>query len=403
MKKIGILGGTFNPPHLMHLAIAKNALKEYGLDSIWLMPNGVPPHKEILVNSALTLHRKEMVSILIENEENIIFKDFEINKIFKNYTYLTVKFLKDKYKDYDFYYIIGEDSLDDFYTWKEYKRLSSMCKFIVCIRNSSNFMDFENKCNILSKEYKTLFLPLHMDRFDISSREIRLDIKNNNRNKLNKYLKKEVLSYIDYYNLYKEEKNKTYMDLDDIIISLKKRLKTSRFKHSISVMHTAANLSMRYGYSIKKAMYAGLLHDCAKNMTDEELLKICRENNVCISEAEYRLPYLLHGKAGAILAKKLYNIEDEEILHAISFHTTGTTNMSILDKIVFIADYIEPYRDKAKNLKEIRLRAYTDLDECLVFILRDTIDYLKENNIDLDKKTIETFEYYKKKTNCLSW
>lgn len=401
MKRIGLFGGTFNPPHKMHLEIAKDALKEYDLDCVWMIPNGIPPHKSIGKDDALTLHRKEMLSILIANEDRILLKEFEIYKLFKNYTYLTMEFLNKEYKDCEFYYIIGEDSLTDFSTWGNYKELAKMCKFLVCIRTSETFDEFNKRCEFFSKKYKTEFLPLKLKKMYISSTELREYIKNEDKN-MYKYLTKGVSEYIRDHDLY-DETSDFGMEIKDIIEDLKIRLKPYRFHHSIGVMNTAANLAMRYGYPIKKAMYGGLLHDCAKNIEDEGLIKICEDNGIEITETEYRLPYLLHGKAGAVLAKQLYKVTDEEILHAISYHTTGQPDMNLLDKIVFISDYIEPSRDKAKNLREIRQRAYMDIDDALVFILKDTIEYLKETNVDMDKKTIETFEYYKNRTHYLSW
>ena len=128
----------------------------------------------------------------------------------------------------------------------------------------------------------------------------------------------------------------------------------------------------------------------------EKKLKICVKNNIPVTQVEKDNPFLLHAKVGAFLARVLYEVEDEEILHAISVHTTGAPAMNTLDKIVFIADYIEPKRDKAANLKEIRKTAFEDLDEALKMILCDTIHYLNgsKNDKNIDPMTLETYHYY---------
>lgn len=178
--------------------------------------------------------------------------------------------------------------------------------------------------------------------------------------------------------------------------ALKKELDKDRYEHTLGVMYTAACLAMANGYDMEKAQLAGLLHDCAKCIPNEKKLKICTKNNIPVTQIEKENPFLLHAKVGAFLAKELYEVDDVEILHAISVHTTGAPGMNMLDKIVFIADYIEPKRDKAANLKEIRKAAFENLDEALKMILCDTIHYLTGNKNDknIDPMTLETYQYY---------
>lgn len=182
------------------------------------------------------------------------------------------------------------------------------------------------------------------------------------------------------------------------IIRLRKEMKkvqdTKRFEHTLGVAYTAAALAMRYGEDIRKAQVAGLLHDCAKCLSDEKLLRICEKNNLSISEIERRNPFLLHAKVGAVLACKKYGIADEDIIHAIYNHTTGRPQMSTLEKIIFIADYMEPGRKNAPNLEKIRKMAFVDLDETLCHILNDTMEYLKRSGGEIDPATETTRKYY---------
>ncbi len=182
---------------------------------------------------------------------------------------------------------------------------------------------------------------------------------------------------------------------EEIQNKLKSTLKESRFEHTLGVMYTAASIAMAHGYDIRKAMLAGLLHDCAKCLSYEEQVRLCEENNREISVYERNNKALLHSKAGAILAKIEYDITDEEILHAIEFHTTSVANMNMLDKIIYIADYIEPTRDQAPNLEYIRKLAFTDLDACLAQILYDTLEYLNEKGYVIDPTTANSYEFYK--------
>lgn len=180
---------------------------------------------------------------------------------------------------------------------------------------------------------------------------------------------------------------------------LKEYMDGSRFEHTIGVMDTAACLAMRYGADMEKALIAGLLHDCAKCMPDSKKVKICMKNHIPMSETEEKNPFLLHAKVGAYIAKEKYGVDDEEILQAIACHTTGKPAMTLLEKIIYIADYIEPMRNKAANLPEVRRMAFEDLDLALFKIFSDTLLYLKDTSKSLDAMTVQAYEYYKQTLN----
>lgn len=183
------------------------------------------------------------------------------------------------------------------------------------------------------------------------------------------------------------------------IVKLQKKLKSEldhdRYEHTIGVMHTAACLAMRYDEDIDRALLAGLLHDCAKCISAEEKLKMCKKNHIEISEAERENTGLLHAKLGAFLAKEKYGITDEGILQAIRVHTTGCPEMTLLDKIVYIADYIEAGRKTLPNHAEVRKLAFCDLDDCLYRILEDSLVYLESKGSVVDPMTEQTYLYYK--------
>lgn len=187
------------------------------------------------------------------------------------------------------------------------------------------------------------------------------------------------------------------IDNKDIIFiqgKLKRKLSDTRYAHTVSVSHTCACLAMKYEYDVNKAIIAGLLHDCAKYMDGEEMLNKAQKAGLTISDYELNKPDLLHAKLGSYYANKKYNINDEEILSAIECHTTGKPKMSLLEKIVYIADYIEPFRCKMPRLDVIRKLAFEDIDECLKLILSDTLKYLKSSGMMIDKATIDTYNYY---------
>ena len=175
---------------------------------------------------------------------------------------------------------------------------------------------------------------------------------------------------------------------------LAKYLDENRYEHILGVMFTCASLAMVHGYDLKNAQVAGLLHDSAKCIPNKKKLKICAEHHIPVSDFEKEHPFLLHAKLGAYIAKAKYNVIDKEILSAITYHTTGKPDMTMLEKIVYIADYIEPARNKAPRLTEIRRLAFEDLDECMYQILKDTLSYLDENPNDVDSATKDAYAYH---------
>ena len=188
--------------------------------------------------------------------------------------------------------------------------------------------------------------------------------------------------------------------MSDILKKLTKEMQKvqdpKRFTHTLGVEYTAAALAMRYGEDVVRAQIAGLLHDCAKCMEYDKLLSACEKYHLPVTDVEKRNPYLLHAEVGSYLAKKEYKIEDPEILSAILYHTTGRPGMTLLEQIIFTADYIEPGRKQAPNLTQIRHLAFTDLDAAVTKILEDTLEYLKSGDGEMDPMTEETYNYYKK-------
>lgn len=184
---------------------------------------------------------------------------------------------------------------------------------------------------------------------------------------------------------------------------LKKHLTKERYEHTLGVAYTATALAMKYNPDtsnslfIQKAKVAGLLHDCAKCMENEKKLKICKKNNIPYSQIELENPYLLHGKVGAFIAQQKFNIQDKDILNAITWHTTGRPDMSLLEKIVFIADYIEPSRKPISELDVIRKLAFEDIDQAMIKILSNTLHYLERKGIPIDSMTQETYNSYVEK------
>ncbi len=191
-------------------------------------------------------------------------------------------------------------------------------------------------------------------------------------------------------------KNMENLDLANIRKELEQILSSKRYAHTLGVAYTAAALSMAHGEPIENAMTAGLLHDCAKSMHGSELVAICEKARLNVTAVERSNPTaLLHAKAGAYLAQHKYGVTDDDILNAIRYHTTGRPDMSKLEKILYIADYIEPNRKQLAELDLIRRIAFHDLDRTMEKILENTLTHLRSTEGALDDMTIKTYNYYK--------
>ena len=194
-------------------------------------------------------------------------------------------------------------------------------------------------------------------------------------------------------------------DIAKLRKEMEKTLEPKRYEHTLSVAYTAANLAAVYDIDVDKALVAGMLHDCAKCLSYKKQMSLCSKNHVTLTDLEAKEDSpLIHAKAGSVLAKEEYGITDEDILNAISYHTTGRPQMSTLEKIIYIADYIEPERKHAKRttertqsdrLTEVRRMAFRDLDEALCNILGDILTYLHEKGGSVDSMTQKTYEYYR--------
>lgn len=183
--------------------------------------------------------------------------------------------------------------------------------------------------------------------------------------------------------------------ISDIQKDLKHKLNPARYEHTIAVMYTAASLAMKHSCNIQKTMLAAVLHDSAKCIPIDKVLQLCEKYNIEVNETEHKSPYLLHAKLGAFIAAKKYHINDKEIITAILNHTTGRPHMSLIEKIIFVADYIEPNRTKAKNLAEIRICAFENLNKAVAMIMHDTLNYLNTIESPIDPMTQFAYDNYK--------
>ena len=363
MKRIGILGGTFDPIHLGHISLAKKAVAELNLTEFYFVPNGSPPHK---TNQTDKLDRYNMAAELAD-KNNFKISDYEINKEAYSYTFETLKYFRKTFPDAELYFIIGVDNLTAIPKWKNIAEIFGNAKIAVFER--ANFDKDEDTIKILESQYDAefIFVDFH---FPVSSTDLRDKLKNG----------EDVLSCLDVDTLKYIMRNGLYgltpvKEFDFYEEELKKYIEKKRENHSVGVAVTAYLLAVHYNEDEKLAYKTGLLHDIAKRLSIEEQLEYCKDIELFPDERVYIK--MLHSPAGSGFVKKAYNITDEKLLSAIRLHTIGSPEMSLFDKIIYMADYVEPYRD-FDGLLKLRELTFTDINKAIIKGIDTTMTALIE-------------------------
>ncbi|MBR1384442.1 MAG: nicotinate-nucleotide adenylyltransferase [Ruminococcus sp.] len=384
MKRIGIFGGTFDPVHLGHRFLAEEAIKAASLDKLYVIPAGIPPHKQ---SSGMTSdeQRLEMCRLTFSDIENTEVSDFEINKQGKSYSYETVKYFSKLFPDDRLYFVMGSDQLLTFEKWFRYKDILALCNIIALSREDDiSQEELENKAKELT-DLPNKIITVSVKPLEISSTFIREIIASGGDP--SQWLEKKTAEYIITNNLYRNEEKfsmpdkKKYSEYKEYI---KEHLSKKRAQHSLNVADAAVKLAKLYGADEDKAYVAGLLHDVCKELPAEEQLAYVLKSPLDVSEIETKTVALFHAVAGSVFVQEKFGIDDPEIIKAIRYHTVGCGNMEMLSKIIYIADLISAERDY-KDVKKMRKVAEQGLDkamlEALKFSITDSVG--KENTIPL--------------------
>ncbi len=399
MKKIGILGGTFNPIHTAHIMLAERAYDELQLDKVLIMPSNNPPHKNVSDNIS-DEDRLEMIKLAIEGHEHLELSDFEMQREGLTFTSDTLTALnninRQNNEDIRYYFIVGGDSLFSFASWHLPDVILKNCALVAAGRNDINSVktreQIEKIRTIFSKDN---FIPeiyyLSVPSMDISSTQLKQLLSFNMSVK--GILDDNVIKYINSHKLYQ---NAQY---EAIKADLQGLLKPSRYNHDISVAQTAVKIAKNIDYPLDRAYLAGLLHDCAKYLNDEEILKCAEDNEIELTDTEKHSVQLVHAKVGAYFAETKYGIKDSDIIDAVKYHTTGKPDMTELQKIIYIADSVEPLRTWGEDDTELNLLrsvATSDIDKTMFLLLKHTYDYLLKTYKDnISQDTYETYIFYK--------
>ena len=388
--KIGIYGGTFNPPHLGHITAARAVFELLGLDQLLVIPAGLPPHKTMPDGSPTSAQRLEMTRLAAEQldlGERVKVLNMELRREGRSFTSDTLAQLKDQYPNDELWLLMGTDMFLTLQTWHEPEKILQLAGIAAFGRTEEDTEElFSIQRDYLCEVYPqarifTLTMP---GVVDVSSTELREKLAKGEGGNL---LAPAVYGYILRQGLYNTGADLKHLPLDQLRPVALSYLKHKRIPHVLGTEQEAIRLAQRYGADVEKARVAALLHDCTKKLSMEEQLALCEKYGIQLDELEQKALKLLHSKTGAAIAKDVFGV-DEEIYSAIWYHTTGHANMTRLEKIIYLADYIEPSRD-FPGVDELRSVCYEDLDRGLLKGLEMTIEEMTAMGNPVHHATIE--------------
>lgn len=394
--KIGIYGGTFNPPHLGHLTAARAVFELLNLDLLLLIPAGLPPHKEMPTGSPTAAQRLEMTRLAGEQlglGDKVRTLDMELERGGRSFTSDTLAQLKEQYPEDELWLLMGTDMFLTLQAWHEPEKILSLAGIAAFGRTEEDTEElFSAQRDYLYKTYPqarifTLTIP---GVIDVSSTELRERLAKGEGSSL---LAPAVYGCIlreGLYNTNADLKNLSLSQLRPVALSY---LKHKRIPHVLGTEQEAIRLAERYGADVEKARVAALLHDCTKKLDMPAQLALCKKYGIELDELEQKALKLLHSKTGAAIAKDVFGV-DNEIYSAIWYHTTGKADMTTLEKIIYLADYIEPSRD-FPGVDTLRKVCYEDLDRGLLLGLEMTIEEMTAMGNPVHRATVEARDWLK--------
>ena len=389
MQRIGIYGGAFNPPHLGHMKAAQYAVQALKLDKLLLIPSGTSPHKPLPAGSPTARQRLEMVRLWAGEKMHVC--DLEIARGGTSYTYETVQQLKAQYPQDELVLCMGTDMFLSFHSWKKPQIILQNVSLAVFYRgDKGEIADIAAKKAEYEAAGHTIYL-VENPVLEISSTQLRRMLV---FGCAAPFLHEDVAEFIKENGLYGVGENYQNLPIDQLETVVVNLLKPNRVKHVLGCRDTAAELARVWGANKTDAARAGLLHDITKALDGPLQLTLCREYGKVLDEFSENNPKTLHALTGSMVAERIFG-ENKAVVAAIESHTTGKPAMNTLEKIIYVADYMEPNRD-FPGVEELRRMAYTDLDGALKLGLEMTLAMLREQKRQISPASSQALEYLTK-------
>ena len=376
MERIGIYGGTFNPPHVGHIQAAKQAVAALNLDKLVIIPTRIAPHKALPEDSPTPRQRLEMLRIAAADCPKAEVSDIELNRGGVSYTFQTVSELKERYPDAELILLMGSDMFLCFDQWRQ---PDDILKNAELERRGAKIRLVEN------------------DIVDISSTQLRRMLA---FHCAGPFLSPGVAAYIREHGLYDVNapwKNLPMPELERVVVRL---LNPNRVAHVLGCRDTAVALAKRWGADVTDAARAGILHDITKALDGPLQLTVCAEYGKILGEFSRKYPRTLHALTGSMVAERIFG-ENKAVVSAIRSHTTGKADMNLLETIIYVADYMEPNRS-FPGVEQLRELAFSDLTAALKLGLEMTLEHLKEQGSEVSPESREALDWLnRQKTEAL--
>ena len=391
MKRIGIYGGTFNPPHVGHVRAARYALEAVELDELLIVPSCISPHKQLPDHSGSPEQRLEMLRICFERDDRIRVSDIELQRSGTSYTFETVEQLKAELPDAELVLFMGTDMFLSFLNWRNPDRILKAASLGVFYRGER---DEESAIDAQREIIESMGARVYLVKnpvTEISSTDLRRMLV---FGCADEFLMPGVVQYIAEQNLYSMGDLRDLPE-DKLEQAVTKLLKPKRVAHVLGCRDTAAAMAKHWGEDPTAAARAALLHDVTKALDGPHQLTLCKAYGIILDDFSTENPKTLHALTGSLVAERIFE-ENERVVSAIASHTTGKAGMNTLEKIIYVADYMEPNRD-FPGVEELRELAFSDLDGALKLGLEMTLAVLKEEGKEISPESQQALDYLNKR------
>ena len=388
MERIGIYGGTYNPPHVGHMRAAAHAIEALKLDRLLLIPNNIAPHKQMPEDAATAQQRMDMLRMSAKGLEKTEILDLELQRDGKSYTSDTVTQIRKIYPEGELFLLMGTDMFLNFLTWHEYRTISDQVTLAVFYRGERGEQEAVCRQQERLEEMGIRVVHICNPVTAISSTDLRRMLI---FGCADPYLCPGVGDYIRAQGLYDTGRDYKNLPMDALEETVVKLLKENRVAHVLGCRDAAVELARQYGENEVDAARAGLLHDITKALDGPLQLTLCSEYDILLSKFSQENPKTLHALTGSLVAEQVFG-ENQAVVTAIRYHTTGRPAMSRLEKILYLADYIEVNRN-FPGVDRLRAAAHRSLDEGMLMGLEMTLSQLREQKRQISQNSIDAARY----------
>ena len=385
--RLAFYGGSFNPPHPAHVRACRLACERLRPDKLLVIPAAIPPHKPLPGGSPDAEERMLLTRIAFRGEPEAEVSDMELKRSGRSYTSDTVRELRALYPDAELVMIMGTDMLLSFETWHEWRDILAGASLAVLPRDVGDIGSIEREAERMRREYGAVIYVLDVSPMPMSSSQMReLLSTRQGADELDGEVYARIIKTRDYgakpqFDWLRQQVYENW-------------LKPKRVPHVAGCEREAVKLAERWGEDPGDAAEAGILHDITKKFTLPEQLKLAEKYGIVFDALERENVKLTHAITGAALSRDLFGVTDR-VYGAIRWHTTGRPDMTLLEKIIYLADYIEPTRD-FEGVEPLRALAYEDIDAAMALGLRMSLDELAANGIVPHSDSIEALRWYGK-------